>query len=170
MKIDRLDAHDRLLHFKKDQEVNIYQGAEDCLKKNEDALFYQSRSSYIYIFAHPRTADDGVTKRLLWQPRLLKPEAQSNSYLFRAISFSDILEVCWIIPPKELWGQYVKSHLCEHEIASWSIDQLIHNKRGLEAASPDDMSEERAKELLLELIEYKKRGKRTLYESCASSS
>lgn len=34
MKIQRLEAHDRLLHFKKDQEANIFSGAEDCLKRN----------------------------------------------------------------------------------------------------------------------------------------
>ena len=108
MKLNRLEPHDRLLHFKKDQEANIFQGAEDCLKKNPDSLFFQARSSYIYIFAHPRTADDGLNKRMLWQPRLWKPKAQTNSYLFRVKSKTDIIEICWIIPPRELWGQYDK--------------------------------------------------------------
>ena len=76
MKINRLEAHDRLLHFKNDQNSTIQQGAEDCLKKNPLSLALQDHSPYIYIFAHPRTADDGVNKRLLWQPRLTKPKAQ----------------------------------------------------------------------------------------------
>src|SRR6188768_2538257 len=101
MKLNRLEAHDRLLHLKKDQEANIYLGAEECLKKNPDSLALQEKSPYIYIFAHPRTADDGITKVMYWQPRLSIPEAQENSYLFRVISHTDIFETIWMIPPKE---------------------------------------------------------------------
>ena len=100
MKVDRLETHDRLLHFKKDQALNIAQGAEDCLKRNPLSLAIQSRSPYVYLFAHPRTADDGFTKRMLWQPRLTRPKAQTNSYLFRAQSNSDVIEVCWLLPPR----------------------------------------------------------------------
>src|SRR5215470_6737494 len=88
MKLNRLETHDRLQHFVQDQSKNIWQGADDCMKRNPLSLALQDRSPYIYIFAHPRTADDGVTKRMLWQPRLTKPQAQSNSYLFRAKSNS----------------------------------------------------------------------------------
>ena len=105
MKVNVLEAHDRLKHLIKDQSANIFQGAEDCLKKNPLSLAIQEKSPYLYIFAHPRTADDGVNKRLFWQPRLSIPESQSNSYLFRAISHTDLIEVVWMIPPKELWGQ-----------------------------------------------------------------
>ena len=52
MKLNRLETHDRLIHFKKDQEANIFQGAEDCLKKNPDSLFFQSKCPYVYLFAH----------------------------------------------------------------------------------------------------------------------
>ena len=76
MKLNRLETHDRLLHLKKDQEAIIFQGAQDCLKKNTDSLSMQMHSPYVYLFAHPRTAEDGVTQRLLWQPRLTKPAAQ----------------------------------------------------------------------------------------------
>ncbi len=141
MKINRLEAHDRLLHLKKDQSLNISQGCEDCLKKNPLSLALQEKSPYIYIFAHPRTADDGVNKRMLWQPRLVKPEAQENSYLFRAQSKTDNIEVCWLIPPKEMWSQYQKGNVTEHEIVIWSIDQYIHNKKGLEIPEKDDLSE-----------------------------
>jgi len=121
MKLNRLETHDRLLHFKKDQEANIFQGAEDCLKKNPDSLFFQSKSPYIYIFAHPRTCDDGVTKKMFWQPRLWKPKAQTNSYLFRAKSNTDIIEICWLLPPKELWNQYILDNVTEHKEVLWSI-------------------------------------------------
>ena len=76
MKINRLETHDRLQHFVKDQSINIFQGADECLKKNTLSLALQEKSSYVYLFAHPRTADDGVTKIMYWQPRLTKPEAQ----------------------------------------------------------------------------------------------
>jgi hypothetical protein len=83
LKVDRLETHDRLEFFINDQWQKITQGAEDCLFKNPDSLALQEQCPYIYIFAHPRTSDDGVNKRLLWQPRVTKPKAQTNSYLFR---------------------------------------------------------------------------------------
>jgi len=106
MKIDPLDAHDRLLHFKRDQEENLFQGVDDCLRKNKDCVSMQEYFPYVYIFAHPRTMEDGATKKMFWQPRLTKPKAQTNSYLFRAISKTDIVEIIWLLPPRELWEQY----------------------------------------------------------------
>jgi len=49
MKVNILEAHDRLLHFKKDQEATINQGIEDCLKKNPDSLFI-NRDHHMFIF------------------------------------------------------------------------------------------------------------------------
>lgn len=144
MKLNRLETHDRLLHFLKDQNDKIAQGADDCLKKNSLSLAFQERSPYIYIFAHPRTDDDGLRKRLLWQPRLLKPKAETNSYLFRAESKTDLLEICWIIPAVEMWGQFTKGKVTESSIAEWSIQQYLHNRKSLEADDPEDMNEERA--------------------------
>ncbi len=147
MKIDRLETHDRLKHYKKDQEQNIFQGAEDCLKRNPDSLILQEKSPYIYIFAHPRTADDGVTKRILWQPRLSKPHAQTNSYLFRAQSKTDIIEICWLIPPIEHWNQYTKGNVTESDDVRWSIDQYKTNRKALEEPHPDDMPEAKGREI-----------------------
>ena len=161
MKINTFETHDRLVHFKKDQEANIFQGAEDCLKHNVDSLFYQDRSPYVYLFAHPRTADDGFTKRMIWQPRLFKPEAQINSYLFRAISHTDIIEVCWLIPPPETWSQYKTGNVTEHETVNWCVQQFLSNKKGLEARHEDDLSEDKAKHILTELI-CEKRNKRMM--------
>ena len=147
MKLNILETHDRLLHFKQDQAQNIFQGAEDCLKRNSLSLALQERSPYVYIFAHPRTHDDGVTKVMYWQPRLTKPEAQTNSYLFRAISHSDIMQICWLIPPTELWPQYEKGKVTQHETVIWSIDQFRTNKKNLEQKDPEDLSEERIKNI-----------------------
>lgn len=149
MKIERLETHDRLDHLKKDQSLNIFQGAEDCLKKNRLSVGLQQYSPYVYIFAHPRTADDGVTKRMLWQPRLTKPKAQTNSYLFRAISNTDQLEICWLLPPREMWGQYKKDNITEHELVMWSIDQFTSHRNILEQPDPKDLNDEECKHIYI---------------------
>jgi hypothetical protein len=127
MKIDRLETHDRYKHFIKDQSDIITQGIEECRTKNPDSLLLQSKSPYIYIFAHPRTNEDGVTKTMYWQPRLSRPIPQTNSYLFRLESNTDIVEVCWLLPPKELWEQYKKGKVTESDWVLWSIDQFTNN-------------------------------------------
>jgi hypothetical protein len=142
MKIDRLETHDRLLHLKKDQSQNIFQGAEDCLKKNPLSLAIQEKCPYVYIFAHPRTDDDGVTKRMLWQPRISRPEPQSNSYLFRATSKTDIIEVCWLIPAKEMWSQYKQGNITESDLVTWSLNQYRFNRKSLSQPHKDDLKEE----------------------------
>lgn len=155
MKLNVLEAHDRLKHLIKDQSANIFQGAEDCLKKNPLSLAIQEKSPYIYIFAHPRTADDGVNKVMYWDPRLSIPEAQSNSYLFRAISHTDIIEVCWMIPPVEMWSQYDEGKVTESNWAYWSINQYKSNKKALEKPHPEDMPEEKARLIMKAVVDEK---------------
>jgi len=145
VKISRLETHDRLLHLKKDQEANIFQGAEDCLKKNTDSLTMQMHSPYVYLFAHPRTAEDGINKRMLWQPRLTKPTPQTNSYLFRAESHTDIIEICWLLPPEELWSQYITGNVTENEYVLWSIDQYSNHREKLAAPHPEDLPDNKIK-------------------------
>jgi hypothetical protein len=152
MKLDRLETHDRLEYFVNDQWKTISQGAEDCLKKNPDSLALQEKSPYIYIFAHPRTHDDGLNKRMLWQPRITRPKAQTNSYLFRANSKSDVLMVCWCIPPKEMWNQYRKGNVCESNIVLWSINQFQYNREELEKPDPSDFTDEKAREIWMEFL------------------
>jgi hypothetical protein len=152
MKINRLETHDRLQHLKKDQSLNISQGASDCLLKNELSLALQEKSPYIYIFAHPRATDDGRNKRMLWQPRLSKPEAQTNSYLFRAQSKTDILEIIWILPPEEQWEQYKKGNVTEHEDVRVSIHNYLHYKKEMEKPHPDDLSDAVMKEIYRRVI------------------
>ncbi len=147
MKIQRLEAHDRLEHLKRDQSLSINQGATDCLKKNPLSIALQEKSPYIYIFAHPRTADDGVTKKMFWQPRLTKPKPQTNSYLFRAKSKTDIFEVFWLLPPREMWGQYKKGNVTEHDWVLWSIRQFSHNRSEMERREPDDLPDEKVKHI-----------------------
>lgn len=155
MKVNRLEAHDRLKHLIKDQSANVFTGAEDCLKRNPLCLAIQEKSPYVYIFAHARTADDGFTKRLLWQPRLSIPKAQSNSYLFRAISKTDLIQVCWILPPHEMWDQYKAGNVTEDNLSLWSINQFKADKSVLEKAHPEDMPEEQCSLIMKSVVDEK---------------
>lgn len=163
MKLNRLETHDRLEHLVKDQSINISKGASDCLTSNALSLALQEKSPYIYIFAHPRTCEDGVTKAMYWQPRLTKPSAQTNSYLFRAQSKTDIMEICWLLPPKEMWDQYKKGNVTENDLVIWSIDQFRSNKKKLEEKEKDDLPDEVCKniyrQIALELDQQKGREK-----------
>lgn len=153
MKINRLEAHDRLQYLVKDQSANIYKGVEDCLLRNPLSLAIQEKSPYVYLFAHPRTADDGVNKVMYWNPRLSIPIPETNSYLFRAISHSDQIEVCWMIPPEEHWSQYRQGNVTEDNISLWSINQYINHKDKLQRPHPDDLPEAKAKLILKAVID-----------------
>lgn len=156
MKVNVLDAHDRLLYLQQKESQTLAQGCEDCLKKNELSLALQERSPYIYLFAHPRTMDDGTGKVMYWQPRLLKPAAQTNSYLFRVLSHQDVIEICWMIPDRNTWGQNKRKMVAENENVEWSIRQYLENRKELEAKHPDDMSDERARAIYKEIIDARK--------------
>jgi len=143
MKLNLLETHDRLDHFKNDQAINIFQGAEDCLKKNTLSLMLQDHADYIYLFAHPRTGDDGVTKVMYWQPRLTKPKAQTNSYLFRAQSKSDLIEVIWLLPPREMWAQYEIGKVTQSDLVMQSITDFEKHREALERPNHEDLSDER---------------------------
>lgn len=151
MKINRLETHDRLLHFKKDQSQVIAEGADECLKRNPLSLALQARSPYVYLFAHARTQEDGVTKKMLWQPRLGKPKCEPNSCLFRALSHTDNLEICWILPDQIFWSQYKKGNVLEHSMVIWSIDMYRNSKPTLEKPFADDLPQHRIDQILLDI-------------------
>lgn len=153
LKVDRLETHDRYKHFMQDQSEGLAKGAETCLKTNPIALAIQQKSPYVYLFAHPRTADDGVTKRMLWQARISRPTPQTNSYLFRAISNSDLIEICWLLPPREMWDQYESGKITASELTLWSIDQFKHYRRALAAPHPEDLSDEKGRQIYKEVIQ-----------------
>lgn len=150
MKISKLETHDRLEHFKKDQNDAILEGLQTCLKLNPLSLALQDRSPYIYIFAHPRTNEFGQ-KVMYWQPRLGKPRMETNSYLFRIRSHSDECEIMWMLPPKELWEQYEKGNITEHSLVKWSIDQYKSNKSQMENPEPDDIGDSLGLQILNEV-------------------
>lgn len=150
MKIDRLETHDRLEHFKKDQNNSVMDGLHTCLTQNPLSLALQERSPYIYVFAHPRTNEMGM-KVMYWQPRLSKPKMEPNSYLFRVKSFSDECEIMWMLPPKEMWAQYKKGNVTEHEMVLWSIAQYQNHREKMEAPESDDLNDARGLQILDEV-------------------
>jgi len=134
MKVNILDAHDRLKHLKK----NDFDISACCQNLIDQRPFGEHP---FYIFAHARTEDNGVDKRLIWQPRLTKPKAQTNSMLFKAYPGSDIVKVIWMIPAREMWEQYQKGNLTEHETVCISIDNFINHRQKLEAKEDDDLED-----------------------------
>lgn len=140
MKVNILDAHDRYKQFTK-QGFDISECCQDLINKRPFG------DNPFYIFAHARTDDDGITKRLIWQPRLTKPRAQSNSMLFKAYPGTDLIKVIWMIPAKELWGQYRKDNVTENKLVTESIYNYIHHKGKLEAPEDDDFSDGKINEI-----------------------
>ena len=134
MQIDILDAHDRYKLFTK-QSFDIGECCQDLIDKRPFG-----RNPF-YIFAHARTDDDGVTKRLIWQPRLTKPKAQTNSMLFKAYPGTDKIKVIWMIPAREMWSQYAKGLITESKIIWESIDAFENNRQKLEAKEDDDLTD-----------------------------
>jgi hypothetical protein len=155
MKINRLDAHDRYQHFTK-QSFDIAECCQDLINKRPygDHPFY--------IFAHTRTEEDGATKRLIWQPRLTKPHAQSNSMLFKAYPGTDIIKVIWMIPTPELWDQYIKGKMTENKTVSESIERFKTNKNKLEEKEDDDMTDEQINDIYREISLNAQKSKRSI--------
>lgn len=144
MKINPLDAHDRYEHFTK-QSFDIAECCQDLINQKPfgDHPFY--------IFAHARTEEDGATRRLIWQPRLTKPKAQTNSMLFKAYPGTDIIKVIWMIPERELWEQYTKGHMMENKTVCESIHDFQNNRKKLEDKEPDDMTDEQVSAIYREI-------------------
>lgn len=134
MKINRLETHDRYEHFTK-QDFDI--GA--CCQNLIDQRPFGEHA--FYIFAHPRTNDDGVSKRLIWQPRLTRPTPQTNSMLFKAYPGSDTVKVIWMIPDRALWKQYQKGNVTENDTVRQSIHDFTNNRELLARKEPDDLQD-----------------------------
>jgi hypothetical protein len=131
LKIGIHDAHDRLTHLKShDHSIG------ECCQNLIDKEPFGKRP--FYIFAHGRLDDDGINTRVIWQPRLTKPLAQTNSMLFKGYPGSDRVDILWIIPKRELWAESQKDKLAESEIVTNSIHAFKTNRAKLEAPDEDD--------------------------------
>ncbi len=136
LNINRLDAHDRLQHFT--------QAGFDIGETVESIRKSRPFGDYpFYIFAHARTDDKSLgTKRLIWQPRLTKPHAQTNSMLFKVDPKTDIVKIIWMLPERAMWPMYEKGKLTENEIVATNIYDFQHNRKHMEAKDPDDLADE----------------------------
>jgi hypothetical protein len=134
MKINILDAHDRLKEVNK-QSKDITECCEDLIKQRpfDDHAFY--------IYCHARTEDNGRDKRLIWQPRLTRPLPQTNSMLFKAYPKTGDIKVCWMIPAREMWAQYQQGKLTEHEVVIESIRLFENDRTTLEKPEHDDLTD-----------------------------
>jgi hypothetical protein len=143
MKINPLDAHDRLLDFKKQADY-ISQGCRDCIKNRPKAF----ENYPFYIFAHARTADDGVSKRLIWIPRINKPRVETNSILIMSFPPSDMIKIIWKLPAPELWQQYEKGKMIEDKDVIESIHLFKTNRKKLQQKEPEEVSEEKIRYIM----------------------
>jgi len=151
MKVNILDAHDRYQHFTK-QSFNI---AECCQNLINQMPF---GNVPFYIFAHTRTDEDGVTKRLIWQPRLTKPIAETNSMLFKAYPGTDVIKIIWMIPAREMWKQYELGNVTENKTVLDSIDMFENHRKRLEMKEDDDLSDDKINQIYRDLsIEAKRK-------------
>lgn len=143
MKINKLDAHDRYKHFS-GQTFFIEECCQDMLKQKPfgDHSFY--------IFAHARTDDDGANKRLIWQPRLTKPKAQTNSMLLKVSPLTDVVLWIWNIPARELWQEFKKDNMLENQFIWESIEKFKTNREKLEEPEKDDPSPSEVQRILFE--------------------
>ncbi len=158
MKINKLDAHDRLEELHKQGDT-----ISACCQNIIDQSPFGDYP--FYIFAHKREIglDERIsiytqsmaelggkykdlsevpTHRIIWQPRLTKPKAQTNSMLFKVSPGSDEVKVIWMIPERELWDQYKKGNLTQHQIIIESIHDFEYDRVKLEAKESDDLSDE----------------------------
>jgi hypothetical protein len=160
MKLNRLETHDRYQHFTK-QQFDISECCQNLINQRPFG------NHPFYIFAHARTDDDGVTKRLIWQPRLTKPKAQTNSMLFKAYPGTDILKVIWMIPDRALWKQYGKGLVTENKTVIDSIYAFEHNREELERKESDDLTDIQIDQIYKDLS---KQGKTKQKTSVVSSN
>jgi hypothetical protein len=144
--VDRLETHDRLKEFSK-QKDNITQGCLDCINNRPKEF----ANHPFYIFVHCRTADDGYTKRLIWQPRLKKPKAQTNSMLFKSYPPGDTIKIIWMIPDRDQWDEYIRGKMFEQQHVADSILAFQLNRKSLEEDEIDDVSESHAQRIYREI-------------------
>ena len=178
MDIDRLETHDRLLEFQK-QAATI----DDCCKKLIDAKPFGNHP--FYIFAHTRTLDlqeryklwltgkyksveEAPTSKLIWQPRLTKPKAQTNSMLFKGYPGSDRIDVIWIIPDRSLWGQYEDGLISENNLVKKSIHDFQFDRKKLERKDESDLTDEQIDAIYRDLSKEGRR-KRAMQETLEAS-
>lgn len=150
MNVNILDAHDRYEHFTK-QNFSIEECCQDFINQRPFG------SHAFYLFAHPRTEDHNMNKRLIWQPRLTRPKPQTNSMLFKIYPTTGDIKICWIIPDRPLWPNYNKGKMTASPVIVESIDAFKNRRHELEKPEDDDLSDEAINTIYKELSAEAKR-------------
>jgi hypothetical protein len=180
MKLDKLETHDRLLSFQKQADY-ITEGCNECIRNRPEefknypfyifahqrslelderiALYNQellrcNRYTGSLLLPSPskyKTLEDVPTARLIWEPRINKPKAQTNSMLFRAYPPTDRIDIIWMLPSRELWGQYLEDKLTNNSTICESIDKFINNRESLEKDEPDELPEAKRLQIMCEI-------------------
>jgi hypothetical protein len=164
MIINPLEAHDRLEKFKSKSE-DISQTCQDIINQRpfgnhpfyifshkreigldeRISMFNQDLTAALKDLTYKRrwnSMEEVPNARIIWQPRLTKPRAQTNSMLFKAYPGQDIIKVIWMIPPRELFSQYGKDKLTENPVVCESIYDFENNRAKLEAPEDDDLNDD----------------------------
>lgn len=144
MKIDALDAHDRFEHFTK-KRFDISECCQDLINKRPFGNYP------FYIFAHARTEDNGIDTRIIWQPRLSRPFAQTNSMLFKGYPGKEDIKICWIIPKRELFDQYKKGNVTENELVRDCIRLFETDREALNKPEDDDLTDQQIAGIYVEI-------------------
>lgn len=143
LKLNALETHDRLQFFL-NREYNFAENVQTQIDQRPFGDYP------FYVFCHPRTHEDGSSKRYIWSPWIWKPRAQTNSLLIKAYPGSDMLKLCWILPVREMWDAYKKGTIFENPFILECINQFQKDKSLLEQPEEDDPSAERAQEIAFE--------------------
>ena len=172
MKVNVLEAHDRLLYIKKTQQQTIEEGIQDCIKLRPPEF----EKMPFYIFCHKK--DIGVdekysmwqedmynsivhknyqkkfpsfydvpTHRFIYQSRLKKPMPQPNSMLFKYYPKDDLIDIKWMLPEESMINQYKKGNVTEESITFISIQNYQNAFEELARPDNDDLSDDKIKAL-----------------------
>ena len=136
MKLNLYETHDRYYDFTTKKDFGISECCQDLINQRPFG------NHAFYIFSHARTDDDGVTKRIIWQPRLSRPKPQTNSMLFKAYPGTDIIKIIWLIPAREMWSQFEDGKVTENKTIYDCIRDFEFDRQKLEKNEDDDLSDE----------------------------
>ena len=77
------------------------------------------------------------SERLIWTPRISKPNPEPNSYLFLVVQRPDLVQICWLLPKRELWEQYMPGKMT-HDAEVWtSIKNFKNARKAMMAPEPE---------------------------------
>lgn len=155
MKLDLFDTHDLFLEFKKNTDL-IYEGCMECLKNVPESINFP-----FYVYAHSRQigidekmaiiedptipfSQKKADERLIWMPRVTKPRASPNSYLFLIVKRPDLVKICWFLPKEELWPMYDKGKMTYNEEILTSIQNYKYARNQLNEPDKDGPNEHEA--------------------------